>query len=124
MTTAITTSTQQLIPSVKAGDVFVSSWGYEQTNIDYYQVVGIKDKSTLTLREIGAKVVESIGYGTGRKVPSKDDFIGEEFDTRAIIYQNGDKVNVRVRLDAFSLAALKQPEDDGSYKPDYYCSYN
>ena len=113
MTTAITTSTQQLIPSVKAGDIFVSSWGYEQTNIDYYQVVGIKDKSTLTLREIGAKVVESIGYGTGRKVPSKDNFIGEAFDKRANIYKIGNNVNVRVSLNSFSSASLKQPEVDG-----------
>ena len=24
---------------MKQGDVFVSSWGYEQTNVDFYEVV-------------------------------------------------------------------------------------
>ena len=28
-------------PSVKVGDVFYSSWGYDQTNADFYQVVGL-----------------------------------------------------------------------------------
>ena len=108
---------------VKVGDVFVSSWGYEQTNIDYYQVVGIKGKSTLTLREISAEVVESTHYDAGRKVPSKDNFIGEAFDKRANIYKIGNNVNVRVSLNSFSSASLKQPEADGSYKSDYFSSY-
>ena len=108
---------------VKVGDVFVSSWGYEQTNIDYYQVVGIKGKSTLTLREISAEVVETTHYDAGRKVPSKDNFIGEAFDKRANIYKIGNNVNVRVSLNSFSSASLKQPEVDGSYKSDYFSSY-
>lgn len=29
----------------KVGDVLVSSWGYEQTNIDYYQVVSVTAKN-------------------------------------------------------------------------------
>jgi hypothetical protein len=28
-------------PEVKVGDFFVSSWGYDQTNVDFYRVVGI-----------------------------------------------------------------------------------
>ena len=28
-------------PTVKVGDFFVSSWGYDQTNIDFYKVVGL-----------------------------------------------------------------------------------
>ena len=30
------------ICGVEVGDVFVDSWGYEQTNIDFYQVVALK----------------------------------------------------------------------------------
>lgn len=29
---------------VKVGDVFVSSWGYDQTNVDFYKVVGLTPK--------------------------------------------------------------------------------
>lgn len=28
-------------PSVKVGDFFVDSWGYDQTNVDFYRVVGM-----------------------------------------------------------------------------------
>ena len=37
---------------VKVGDVFVDSWGWEQTNIDFYQVVGLRGKSSVELRPI------------------------------------------------------------------------
>lgn len=29
------------VPEVKVGDFFVSSWGYDQTNVDFYRVVGL-----------------------------------------------------------------------------------
>lgn len=29
---------------IAIGDFFVSSWGYEQTNVDFYQVVGLTPK--------------------------------------------------------------------------------
>lgn len=28
-------------PTVKVGDFFVCSWGYDQTNVDFYKVVGL-----------------------------------------------------------------------------------
>lgn len=38
--------------SVKIGDIFVDDWGWEQTNIDFYQVVGLRGKSSVELRPI------------------------------------------------------------------------
>lgn len=38
------------------GDILVSSWGYDQTNIDYYQVIAVT-ASSVRIREIGAAVV-------------------------------------------------------------------
>ncbi len=32
--------------SVSLGDVFVSSWGYEQTNTCFYQVIALRGKKT------------------------------------------------------------------------------
>ena len=37
---------------VKVGDVFVNSWGYEQTNIDFWQVVELKGQTQIILRAI------------------------------------------------------------------------
>jgi hypothetical protein len=70
------------LESVKEGDIYVASWGWEQTNIDAYQVVA-KKGATVTLREIAVASVEgSEGFMSDRVVPVKDEFIGEEFKKR------------------------------------------
>ena len=43
--------------SIKVGDIFVGSWGYDQTNVEFYQVVE-KKGVTCKIQEIGQKVVE------------------------------------------------------------------
>lgn len=40
----------------KVGDLFVNSWGYEQTNIDFYEVAAMTQK-TVTLRRIASETV-------------------------------------------------------------------
>src|SRR5690606_23434396 len=41
--------------SLKVGDILCSCWGYEQTNVDFYQVVELKGKSTVVLQELAQK---------------------------------------------------------------------
>ena len=45
--------------SVSLGDVFVSSWGYEQTNTCFYQVIALRGKKTAVLRRIAAQQVKA-----------------------------------------------------------------
>ena len=40
--------------SLKVGDILVDSWGYDQTNIDYFQVIGVEELF-VTVREIATK---------------------------------------------------------------------
>ena len=35
------------------GDIVYSSWGYDQTNVDFYEVVGKQGKITYFLQQIG-----------------------------------------------------------------------
>lgn len=37
---------------VHVGDIYYSSWGYDQTNVDFYQVVALKGKHTAVIRQI------------------------------------------------------------------------
>lgn len=76
-------SQQNEFLKVKIGDVFRSSWGYDQTNINYFQVVGLRGKVTLELREIAADVVEN-HYSSGRCVPVIDCFISDEIIRRRL----------------------------------------
>jgi len=62
---------------VPIGTIYVSSWGYEQTNIDFFQVVGHKGRTQIVLSPIhGVRTVT--GMDQGRKVPTKDSFKGKE----------------------------------------------
>lgn len=59
------TDTATIYAPVKEGDIFVSSWGYDQTNIDFYEVVKVtpSGKSVWTKR-ISQEFTEQRGaYG-------------------------------------------------------------
>ena len=62
--------------NIKARDIFYHSWGHEQTNIDYYQVVKAT-KKTISLRRIKGTVEEYNNTG-GLVNPIKDNFIDNE----------------------------------------------
>ena len=70
---------QNLVNPFKLGDIFVNSWGYDQTNIDFYQVVEVKPKSVV-IREIAAKMMpHEEGYSSmsGKVIAVKDSFTGD-----------------------------------------------
>ena len=62
--------------AVAVGDVFKSSWGYGQTNVDFYQVTALTKKG-VKVREIAGREVDK-GMLTGETTPVKDAFTGEE----------------------------------------------
>ena len=57
----------------KVGDVFRSSWGYDQTNINYYQAIKVTAKS-ITVREIAQERIAT-GAMRGRCVPVVGQFL-------------------------------------------------
>lgn len=48
---------------VKVGDLFCISWGYEQTNNDFFQVVALVGKQSVRVRQVSPEVVERIPCG-------------------------------------------------------------
>lgn len=44
--------------TLKVGDVLYTSWGYDQTNVDFYEVTAVKEKSVAVCK-ISGRVVES-----------------------------------------------------------------
>lgn len=45
---------------VQVGDIFHMSWGWEQTNNDFFQVVELVGKSSVRVREVIVPVVDSV----------------------------------------------------------------
>lgn len=58
------------------GDVLVASWGYEQTNYNYYQITRLVGKQSVEIRELGRQV-DATGCMQGDCVPVKGLFKGE-----------------------------------------------
>ncbi|HAP9351160.1 TPA: hypothetical protein IWJ17_002698, partial [Enterococcus faecium] len=58
----------------QVGDIFYSSWGYEQTNVTFWQIVKLTEK-TAWFQPIQKKTVEHYSSMSGKVVPMKDKFI-------------------------------------------------
>lgn len=59
----------------KVGDVLRSCWGYEQTNVEWYEIREIRGKYVV-IQEIACES-EGTGWLQGRSVPCPGRFIGE-----------------------------------------------
>ena len=77
--------------SYKVGNILYSSWGYDQTNIDYYQVIE-KTAKMVTIQKIASESVETHCGGAYESVmPTKDNFIGKPIKKKVGAY--GVKLN-------------------------------
>lgn len=93
---------------VEVGDILVSSWGYEQTNIDYYQVIKICGKRTIELRKIKREITGHDSHASGRCVPLPDQFISEPFRKQC---RNGE-----VKIASFAYAHKMHKDEFGNYR--------
>ena len=60
---------------MKVGDIYYSSWGYDQTNVDFYKILEVK-KSSAVIAKVGSKTVSDNGPYT-EVVPSPEHQIGK-----------------------------------------------
>lgn len=106
--------------SVAVGDVFVTSWGYEQTNVDYFEVVE-KRGQYVTVRPIASRTVEDTGWmqRTVEAVPgrylNKCALIDDEPSARYKV--KGTKNSPRIDLTSFASAYIwdGKPDCESSY---------
>lgn len=75
---------------LQVGHVLYASWGYEQTNIDWYQVTDLVGDTMVELRKIAGQVTDYDARDQGRVVPQIDAFTGEPIRRRA----KGDGVKI------------------------------
>ncbi len=92
---------------LKVGDILYTSWGYDQTNIDFYQIVELIGKSTAKIRQIGEKIVgNEQGHSmSATKIAIKDAFLPNEKEmTKRIcqLYTN----DACIRISSFETAFI------------------
>lgn len=84
---------------LEVGHILVASWGYEQTNVDFYQVTRVIGAHTVEIREIEGNVTRGDGGWSGQVIPAIDAFTGEPMIKRVI---DGDTV----KIESFAYARL------------------
>lgn len=63
--------------AVKAGDIFYNTWGYDQTNVDYYEVIKVtKSGKSVYIKKLETTTVED-GFMTGKVSPVPGKYRGE-----------------------------------------------
>lgn len=87
------------VHGLKPGDIMVCSWGYDQTNIDFYQITEVRGKSVV-IREIASKIVGGQGSPSERVMPVPDHFVGEPMLKRP----SGSAGHPTVKVTSFSSA--------------------
>lgn len=101
------------------GDVLIDSWGYEQTNVDYYQVIELVGKSSVVMQQIRGEKTHGSNGDSGKCVPVLNSFVGEPFTKKVT---NGHWV----RMNSYSSAHKKEYTlVDGVkvFSGDYWSSY-
>jgi hypothetical protein len=106
--------------ALNVGDVLYSSWGWEQTNIDFYRVVKLVGKQSVELIEIGA-LIERDGDMTGKKAPDLSVEIGEKF-LRRVSRHNGSSVSINSCASAWK-AEFKEVAGVRVYRTYGFSSY-
>ena len=102
----------------KIGDLFRRSWGYDQTNVDWYEVVSVSGKM-VTVRQIQQARVSN-GDMCGRTTPQPGLFIESEEPKRCLAQDGCIKIN------HYAHAYYVKPEIKAGvpvYGTDYWSSY-
>jgi hypothetical protein len=90
----------------QVGDIFVCSWGYDQTNIDFYQVTRVLN-SMIEVTEIEGKRKYD-GHMCGSTVPVPNSFVGRTRRVKLSFNGNG---KPSFKPASYSWAHLTDPKE-------------
>lgn len=78
--------------TLKEGDILYSSWGWEQTNIDFYQVTKILGKRNVEITQISqSNDTTDMPYDQGKTMPIPHRFVGQPIKK---VVKNGNSVTL------------------------------
>lgn len=111
---------------MKKDDVLRCLWGFEQTNVSYFQVLSVSDKGRAKVQEIESKVLDySSAEMRGSVVPIFNTFKKDSkpFTRKIVVSPYGDYIRIEDR----SIASVKESViiEDGSVwvSPDTFTTY-
>lgn len=75
---------------LELGHILKSSWGYDQTNVDFYQVTKLVSETMVEIRPIASTTVEGDGWA-GKVMPLLGEFTGSAMRKRV---SGGDSIKI------------------------------
>ena len=102
---------------VKVGDFFSASWGYEQTNADFFQVVALVGESSVRVREVNPPIIEDKATG-----PMACDRVYDIRNTGELLPPSPSSVFIKDQ-ERGDLKRLKSYQKDGSHPQFFLASF-
>lgn len=101
--------------TLKVGDILKTVWGYDQTNIDYYEVVSLKGKTMVNIRKVCA-ACKGDQWMQGESVP-----VPGKYTSEAKAYKVDGETNT-IRIASYAIASKMEPVATVGNKPIYATS--
>ena len=101
---------------VKVGDIFYSSWGYDQTNIDFFEVTALTGAS-VKVRQVASRILEGLHGPQEKVVPDKGNYTSGEMTKR--IQGSADSGNDRPGFKVNSVAYAFKWDGTPKYQTGY-----
>ncbi|EBA18419.1 hypothetical protein RSK20926_11889 [Roseobacter sp. SK209-2-6] len=81
--------------NMEPGLILYTSWGYDQTNVEFYQVVEVPSRCYVILQQISAPLARGEeSFMSGNSVPNPENKIGEPF--RRKVNMSGSRPSVKI----------------------------
>ena len=109
--------------NLKIGDIFRASWGYDQTNIDYYEVIKLVGKTMVEVCEI-EQDREYTGDMQGRCIPLAGHYLNKKpkrFKVKN--YDNKPYISVYSFANAYQIEPVKIAPGVEVFKADHWKKY-
>ena len=78
---------------LEVGDIMECSWGYDQTNVDYYQVIAVSKTGRVKLAGVRSWMTEDRGSGYTKVAPDAGRFTGDETGYKVPRYYQSSRWN-------------------------------
>lgn len=77
------TNTTTPVHTLTVGQILESMWGYDQTNVDFYEVIKVTH-ATVVVRKLRTEAVEQRAHMSSTVTPKPEDYAGEPFRRKVI----------------------------------------
>jgi hypothetical protein len=102
--------------ALAVGDVLCCSWGYDQTNVDFYQVVALAGKRSIDMQKIASIDVGHEAEGYSSMSTKVKPAVGKFLDDAPVLRKRVSEYGC-VRMNSYSSASKCDPKDA------HYCSW-